>query len=381
LLCSADRRAAAAFGGVSRVGVDRSPAILVLEDGRSFRGRAIGADAEAFGEVVFHTSMTGYEEILTDPSYRGQLVAFTVPHLGNYGMTGQDVQASRPALAGVVVRDLSPVASNWRAVQTLQQWLVERGVPGVSGVDTRALTRHLRERGAMRAGIFRAPAATPEQLARVCASPGFDGRDLTAEGTSSQPWVVRAQGPERHRVALLDFGVKRGIVRALAARGLEVHVLPAAATSDQVLARRPDGVVLSNGPGDPAAVVQGIATTRALLGKLPILGICLGHQILGLAFGARTFKLRFGHHGGNHPVRDLAGDEVWITAQNHGFAVDPQSLPRGEVEPTMVSLYDGTLEGLASKRHRVAAVQFHPEACPGPSDASVVFDRWVETLA
>jgi carbamoyl-phosphate synthase small subunit len=366
--------------GCHTMGVDRPPAVLVLEDGRCFRGRAVGASGEAFGEVVFHTSMSGYEEILTDPSYRGQLVAFTTPHIGNYGMTGEDVQASRPALAGIVMRELSPVASNWRAKQTLQEWLAEQRLPGIDGVDTRALTRHLRDRGAMRAGIFHVREMLPAHLARVRASPGLEGRDLTAEVTSAEPWIVRAQGTEHHRVALLDFGVKRGIVCALASRGVEVHVLPASSTPDQVLARRPDGVVLSNGPGDPAAVTHGIATARELLGKLPILGICLGHQILGLAFGAKTFKLRFGHHGGNHPVRDLAGDEVWITAQNHGFAVAPETLPQGDVEATHVSLYDGTLEGLASGKHRVTAVQFHPEACPGPSDAGVVFDRWVQQL-
>jgi carbamoyl-phosphate synthase small subunit len=362
------------------VGRDRSHAILLLEDGRCFRGTAFGAAVDAFGEIVFHTSMTGYEEILTDPSYRGQIVAFTTPHIGNYGVNGEDAQASRPALAGVVVRELSPVASNWRARSTLEAWLVECGLPGVGGIDTRALTRHLRERGAMRAGIFRAPEPTPGHLDRVRSSPGLEGRDLTAEVTTREPYVVPAEGARHHRVVLLDFGVKRGILRSLAARGAELEVLPASATAGEVLARHPDGAVFSNGPGDPAAVAGGIATARALLGKLPLLGICLGHQIFGLALGGRTFKLRFGHHGGNHPVRDLRTDEVWITAQNHGFAVDPDSLPKGEVEATHVSLYDGTLEGLAARKLRLAAVQFHPEGSPGPSDAQGVFDRWIEEL-
>jgi carbamoyl-phosphate synthase small subunit len=232
----------------------------------------------------------------------------------------------------------------------------------------------------MRAGIFRSAEPTAAQLDAVRASPGLDGRDLTAEVTTREPYVVPAAGARHHRVALVDFGVKRGILRSLAARGVELEVFPASATADRLLASRPDGVVFSNGPGDPAAVTAGIATARALLGKLPLLGICLGHQIFGLALGGRTFKLRFGHHGGNHPVRDLRTDEVWITAQNHGFAVDPGSWPAGEVEATHVSLYDGTLEGLASRRHRLTAVQFHPEGCPGPSDAQGVFDRWVEEL-
>jgi carbamoyl-phosphate synthase small subunit len=360
---------------------ERRPAILLLEDGRCFRGRAVGAAAEAFGEVVFHTGLTGYEEILTDPSYRGQLVAFTVPHVGNYGVNGEDAQAERPALAGVVMRELSPVASSWRARRTLGEWLVDRGLPAIDGVDTRALTRHLRDRGAMRGGLFPAAEPLPGHLERVRSSPGLDGRDLTAEVTSAEPWLVPAAGTPHHRVVLLDFGVKRGILRALAARGLEVRVVPAATPAERILAERPDGVVLSNGPGDPAAVAQGLSTTRALLGRLPLLGICLGHQILGLALGGRTFKLRFGHHGGNHPVRDLRSDQVWITAQNHGFAVDPESLPGGEVEATHVSLYDGTLEGLRSRKYRVRAVQFHPEGCPGPSDAQGVFDRFVEDLA
>ena len=357
-------------------------ALLVLEDGRTFQGTGIGARGEALGEVIFNTSMTGYQEIASDPSYRGQIVTFTAPHIGNYGVCDADQQSEQPALSGIVVRELSPVVSSARATGSLDRWLERFGVVGIAGVDTRALTRHLRERGAMRAGIFSDPGADRDALERVKVSPSLEGRDLTAEVTTSEPYSLPAEGPERHRVALLDFGVKRGILRALTARGLAVEVLPASATAQQVLATNPRGLVLSNGPGDPAAVCGGIATARELLGRLPTLGICLGHQILALALGASTYKLRFGHHGGNHPVKDQPTGEVWITAQNHGFAVDPETLPRddGGLEVTHLSLNDGTLEGLHSERLRLLTVQFHPEACPGPSDAAGVFDRFVDLL-
>ena len=361
--------------------MDTTTALLVLEDGRTFNGSAVGAAGQCLGEVIFNTSMTGYQEVASDPSYCGQIVAFTAPHLGNYGVSELDQQGRTPALSGVVLRELSPVTSSWRADAALADWLKRWDVVGIAGVDTRALTRHLRQRGAMRAGIFAAPpdGDTAPLVQQVKASPGLEGRDLTAEVTTAEPYRLPSGAGERHRVVVLDFGVKRGILDSLARRGVALEVLPAGASADAVLGYRPDGVVLSNGPGDPAAVTAGVAAARQLVGQLPLLGICLGHQILGLALGAETFKLRFGHHGGNHPVRDLRTGQVWITAQNHGFAVRPETLP-DDVEQTHVSLYDGTLEGFRCRDRGVRAVQFHPEACPGPSDAAGVFDRFVAQL-
>ena len=357
----------------------------MLEDGRVFRGRVYGAQGEAFGEVVFNTSMSGYQEIVSDPSYCGQIVTFTAPHIGNYGVCEHDEQAERPALSGVVLREPSPISSSWRASGSFTDWLVHHGVVALSGVDTRALTRHIRERGAMRAGIF--PGQQPGEIhglvERVRASEGLEGLNLTERVSTARPYSLEARseaGASRHRVAVVDFGVKRGILNALRKRGVAVDVLPAAVEAETIMQHAPDGLLLSNGPGDPAAVVRGIATARALIGRLPILGICLGHQILALALGAKTFKLEFGHHGGNHPVRDLTGGQVWITAQNHGFAVDPDSLPADRVAVTAVSLFDGTCEGFASRELGLSAQQFHPEACPGPSDAAGVFDRFVAIL-
>ena len=354
-------------------------AVLVLEDGKSFRGRAIGATGDVLGEVVFNTSMTGYQEICTDPSYRGQIVVFTAPQIGNYGVCAADSQTPRrdwARLRGVVIRELSPVASNWRAESTFDQWLIDQQIPGISEVDTRALTRHLRDKGAMRGGIFAGSAATEQMVQQVLASPSMEGQDLASEVSTPEPYPMQPEAPQRKAV-VLDFGVKDGILRCLRDRGFAVEVVPAGTSAEQIMARKPDGVVLSNGPGDPAAVSYGIETARQLVGQTPILGICLGYQILACAVGGRTYKLPFGHHGGNHPVKDLRTGQVWITAQNHGFAVDPDSLPEGDTELTHISLYDQTLEGFACKQRRVMAVQYHPEAGPGPSDAAPLFDRFV----
>ena len=355
-------------------------AVLVLEDGRSFYGRRMGAiEGEAFGEAIFNTSMTGYQEIITDPSYAGQIVAFTAPQIGNYGVARADGQAERPVLGGVVIRELSPVASNWRSEEALDDWLRRLGVVGITEVDTRALTRHLRERGAMRAIISDAEAEVETLRNRVIDSPGLGGRDLASTVSTAERYEVAASGGCVGHVAVIDFGVKRGILSALAQRGLRLTVLPAKTDADELRALKPDALFLSNGPGDPAPVASGVALAKALIGELPIFGICLGHQILALALGAKSFKMRFGHHGGNHPVRDLKSEAIWITAQNHSFAIEPKTLP-SSAEVTHLSLYDGSLEGFALPEKRLFAVQFHPEGSPGPNDPAPLFDRFVTMI-
>jgi carbamoyl-phosphate synthase small subunit len=385
-------------------------ALLVLEDGRTFRGRRFGAPAEAAGEVVFNTSMTGYQEILGDPSYAGQIVVMTSTMIGNYGIAPEDFESRKPFLSALVVREVSRIASNWRHDRTLDDYLRATGIPGLSDFDTRALVRHLRSRGVMR-GVIADAAGGIEALAeRSRAVPSMAGCDLASEVSidAGYGWdqstpsltVARRHAPPRrsksaprgapsasgavieapYRVAVFDYGVKWNILRRLVDVGCDVTVLPAETSAEDVLRLAPDGVVLSNGPGDPEPVEYAVRTTRALLGRVPVFGICLGHQILGLACGGRTYKLKFGHRGGNHPVMDLTTGKVEITAHNHGFTVDPDSLPDREVERTHINLNDQTLEGLRCRNVPAFSVQYHPEASPGPHDAGYLFQRFATLM-
>jgi carbamoyl-phosphate synthase small subunit len=361
---------------------------LVLADGTTFEGRPFGARATATGEAVFTTTMTGYQEVLTDPSYHGQIVTMTAPQMGNVGINREDAESvgDAPHAAGFVVRDASPVASNWRADESLDAYLARHGVVGIAEVDTRRLTRHLRDHGAQNAAIGTDSPAT--LLRRAREAPDMNGLDLVRFVTPKQPygwtegrgtWATAALRAPEHHVVVIDYGIKRNILRCLVDRGSRVTVVPASASSAEVLALRPDGVFLSNGPGDPAAVTYGVETIRALLGKRPIFGICLGHQLLALALGAKTYKLKFGHRGANQPVKDLTTGRIEITTQNHGFCVDLATLPPGAVS-THVHLNDGTSEGLAVPDLRAFSVQYHPEAAAGPHDALYLFDRFVDSM-
>ena len=376
--------------------------ILVTADGQVFRGRSVGADGVKVGEAVFNTSMTGYQEVLTDPSYAGQVVVMTSPHIGNYGVSTHDDQAGAPVARGLVVRSLSRRYSNWRAEGSLASYLVAHGVVALADLDTRRLTRHLRDRGAMPVAVG-VEIEERELVEMAAGAPRMDGQDLATGVSTPVAYRLDPPGTPVGRVAALDLGMKRDIGRRLTGLGLEVHVLPAESGADRILDIDPDGVFLSNGPGDPDALPEQIATVRGMLGRVPIFGICLGHQVLGLALGARTFKLPFGHHGGNHPVRRLGDGRVEITAQNHGFAVDlwpldgrrapvrsglagPDLLPEkvdgdfGEVRPTHQNLNDGTLEGLECFDVPAFSVQYHPEAAPGPNDALGLFDDFMALM-
>jgi len=358
----------------------------MLEDGRAFRGDAYGAPGESFGEAVFATGMTGYQETLTDPSYHRQVVVQTAPHIGNTGVNADDAESDRIWVAGYVVREPARAVSSWRATGSLVDELTKYGVVGISGVDTRALTRHLRERGAMRVGVSTEDTDSDSLLARVRAQPGMVGADLCGEVTTREPYVVPAAGPVKWRIAAIDLGIKRMTPHRMAQRGIEVHVLPSTSSVTDVLAVEPDGVFLSNGPGDPATADSAVALTRAVLDRrLPTFGICFGHQVLGRALGFGTYKLRYGHRGINQPVQDRATSRVEVTAHNHGFAVDapvdqPTDTPYGRAEVSHVCLNDGVVEGLHCLDQPAFSVQYHPEAAAGPHDAGYLFDRFVEVM-
>lgn len=376
-------------------------AILALEDGRIFEGESFGASGTRVGEVCFNTSMTGYQEVLTDPSYRGQIVAMTYPLIGNYGTNALDQESREPHVRGFVIEELSQVPSNWRSEASLEDYLQRWKIPGVQGIDTRALTRHLRERGAMKACLTNEAFSEKEAVAQAIEGEGVIGMDYVREVSTSAPYqwdpddqlstkwsvasgnadeiIQQALPPVRYRVVAFDYGIKENILRRLRQNGFGVTVVPAATTADEVLAMDPDGVFLSNGPGDPSAVPYAHDSLRGLLGKKPIFGICLGHQILGFAVGGKTFKLKFGHRGGNQPVKDLRSGKVAITSQNHGFAVDADSLPP-EMEVTHINLNDGTVEGMRHRELPVFSVQYHPEAAPGPHDASYFFSQFAELI-
>ncbi|MCP3977559.1 MAG: glutamine-hydrolyzing carbamoyl-phosphate synthase small subunit [bacterium] len=375
---------------------------LALADGTIFRGTAVGASGIASGEVVFNTAMTGYQEIATDPSYAGQIIVMTAPHIGNYGASSFDDQAAQPFCTGFVVRSMARLDSNWRSEGSFAEWLRERDVIALSDIDTRRLTRHIRDHGSMPAAIG-ADVDVADLVAVAVAAPRMVGQDLTRLVTTTESYLVEPEAERVARVVAYDFGIKKDILDQLTRRGAEVHVVPAATPAESVMALNPTGVFLSNGPGDPEPLTDSIAAVRSLLGRVPIFGICLGHQVLGLALGARTHKLPFGHHGGNHPVRNLVDGTVEITSQNHGFTVDlwsqtdvspptsrempgPALLPTqvesdfGVVRPTHQNLNDGTLEGLECRDVAAFSVQYHPEAAPGPNDAVGLFDRFAQVL-
>ncbi|HTV60543.1 MAG TPA: glutamine-hydrolyzing carbamoyl-phosphate synthase small subunit [Verrucomicrobiae bacterium] len=371
-------------------------AILALEDGRVFNGRAAGARSRRGGEVVFNTSLTGYQEVFTDPSYAGQIVCLTYPHIGNVGANADDEESAKPYIEGLVVREFARLSSNWRASESAQKYLERHGVPVIYDLDTRALVRHLRQVGALR-GIVSTDGTPAEKLiAEARALPTMAGQDLASRVTSPEKYEwsrgsieltagahgepSRAAHAARHKVVAYDFGIKQNILRLLVDHGCSVSVVPARTSAEDILALKPSGVFLSNGPGDPEPVGYAVENIRKLAGRVPIFGICLGHQLCGLALGGKTFKLKFGHHGSNHPVKNLLTEKVEITAQNHGFCVDPESLPSSDVEITHVNLNDHTNEGMRHRSMPLFSVQYHPEASPGPHDALYLFDNFIAMM-
>ena len=358
--------------------MNNSAALLMLEDGRLFRGYAFGAEGETTGEVCFNTGMTGYQEILTDPSYCGQIVTMTYPHIGNYGVNRDDVESSKIQVAGFVVKEETEVPSNYRSDQSLGEYLRSVDIVGIQGIDTRALTRHLRDCGAMNGIVSSTDLDETSLKKRLKNIPSMAGLDLVPEVTCEQPYHWKGNASS-HRVVAMDFGIKYNILRLLNSHGCDVTVVPATTSADDILALKPDGIFLSNGPGDPSAVTYGIETVKELLGKKPVFGICLGHQLLSLAVGGSTYKLKFGHRGINHPVKNVETSEVEITSHNHGFAVDPDSLP-GNSEITHWNLNDDTVEGFRCKDIPAFCVQYHPEAGPGPHDSRYLFQQFIEMM-
>ena len=368
-------------------------AVLLLKDGTLFEGEGFGAEATAIGEVVFNTGMSGYQEILTDPSYKGQIVTMTYPHIGNYGINTEDVESHKPQVEGFVVRDLCRSPSNYRSTDSLDDYLKDHNIPGIEQIDTRMLTRHIRSEGSMMGVLCTEDRRLDDLKQELEAHPPIEGRDLVQyvtvdkhqvwEATAPQNWYyanLDSDGSKAHYVVAYDFGIKHNILRLLTSFGMKVTVVPASTTADQVLEMKPDGVFLSNGPGDPAAVDYAVQNVKKLIGKIPVFGICLGHQILGLAIGAKTYKLKFGHHGCNHPVKRLETGEIEITSQNHNFSVDPDTLKETGMEITHLNLNDQTIEGVRHKELPLFSVQCHPEASPGPHDSLYLFQQFKDMM-